>query len=246
MHRVAPSFRQAAGEYLWFIDRGYSRDAALKLVGDRRGLPRDDRMILYRGIASSAQSAARAAATAEAAEAAGLPMLVDGYNQALAILHYEAGRPVFIGTDGLARDAGGSHGRIADGAAFARAIEKLAGAAASMRCPSALVFLDAPVPRSASHAELFRAAFAAAGVGVDARLEKSADAPLKSAEGRVLAATGDSAIADAIASRSGPGSPRLFDLARAALALAYPSLDLLDLRVLVGEEADQRGPSEAR
>ncbi len=246
LHRVAPDFRIAASEYRWLIDRGYSRDAALKLVGDRRGLPRDDRMILYRGVASSAESAARAAATAGPAEAAELPLLIDGYNQALTVLHYAAGRPVFIGSDGLTRDAGGSHGRIADGAAFARAIDAIARAAASLRCPSALAYLDAPVPRSAAHAELFREALAAAGVPAEARLEKSADAPLKSAEGRVLAATGDSAIADAIASRSGPGSPRLFDLARSALELAYPSLELLDLRRLVGEGADQRGLSGTR
>jgi hypothetical protein len=248
MYRASPDLGRAAAEYRWLLDRGYSNQAALKLVGDRRQLPRDERMILFRGLASSAESEARKAAIASAAEASGRGMVVDGYNQALTALHYAAGKPVFIGSDGLTRDAGGSHGRIPDRDALGRAISLLARASAELRCPRALIFLDSPVPGSASHARMFREAFAAVGIEAETRLEKSADAPLKAAAGPVLVASGDSAIADAIAARSsGLDSPRLFDLARNALELAFPPLDLLDLGELLtrGSEA-QRNGSEAR
>jgi hypothetical protein len=248
MYRASPALGRAAAEYRWLLDRGYSNQAALKLVGDRHQLPRDERMILFRGLASSAESEARKAAIASAAEASGRVMVVDGYNQALTAMHYAAGRPVFVGSDGLTRDAGGSHGRIPDSDALARAVSLLARAAAAQRCPRALIALDAPVPLSASHARLFREAFAAAGIEAETRLEKSADAPLKAAEGAVLVASGDSAIADAIAARGpGPGRPRLFDLARAALELAFAPLDLLDLGELLSRESGaQRSGSEAR
>jgi len=248
MYRAVPALRQAAADYLWLLDRGYSRQAALKLVGDKHQLPRDERMILYRGLASSAESEARKAVIAGPADAAGLPMLVDGYNQALTAMHYATGRPVFIGSDGLTRDAGGSHGRIADLGALSRAIGLLAEAAASLRCPRALVFLDAPVPGSAGHARMFREAFSARGVEADSRLEKSADGPLKAERGPVLVASGDSAIADAVAgSRDLPDGPRLFDLARAALELAFAPLELLDLGSLPGDSsASQRDGNEAR
>jgi hypothetical protein len=241
VYRPSPSFRQAAADYLWLLDRGYSRQAALKLVGDRRQLPRDERMILYRGIASSDESAARRAAIAGPAEAAGRELLVDGYNQALTALHYAAGRPVFVGSDGLARDAGGSHGRIPDLEAFSKAVSRIAAAAASLRCPRALILLDSPVPGSASHARIFAEAFVARGIEAESRLERSADAPLKAASGPVLVASGDSAIADAVASRrSEPAGPRLFDLARAALELAFPQLELLVLSELLAEESEPR------
>jgi hypothetical protein len=174
---------------------------------------------------------------------AGRVLFVDGYNQALTALHYAAGRPVFVGSDGLARDAGGSHGRIPDLVAFSRPISLIAAAAASLRCPRSLVLLDSPVPGSATHALMFREAFAERGLEAEARLGRSADAPLKAASGPVLVASGDSAIADAVASSSSdPAAPRLYDLARAALELAYPPLELLDLAELLAAEA--RSPTD--
>jgi hypothetical protein len=248
MYRVTPAFERAAAEYRWLIDRDYPRQAALKLVGDHHQLPSDDRMILFRGIASSAESESRKAVIAGPAEARGREMIVDGYNQALTVLHYAAGRPVFVGSDGLSRDAGGSHGRIADREALSRAVSLLARAAAALRCPRALIVLDAPVPGSASHARMFREAFGELGIEAEARLEKSADAPLKAAEGPLLVASGDSAIADAVApGRPEPAAPRLFDLARSALVLAFPDIELLDLAALLEAQAgDQREGSGAR
>jgi hypothetical protein len=230
MYRPSESFAQAARDYLLLVDRGYAREAALKLVGDHHQLPRDERLILYRGLASSAESSLRGAAIVRPDRAEGRPLLLDAYNQALTILHYVRGRPVFIGTDGLVRDVGGSHGRIVDAAAFAEAVRNLAETAAGLGCGAVTAYLDAPVSGSAGHAELFRRVFEGAGLAIETRLEKSADAPLKIARGSVLVASGDSAVADAVGSRNGPEEPKLIDLARAALERNFPNLELLDLR----------------
>jgi len=230
MYRPSESFAQAARDYLMLIDRGYARGAALKLVGDHHQLPRDERMILYRGLASSIESEARAAATVCPQETAGRPILLDAYNQALTILHYARGRPVFIGTDGLVRDAGGSHGRIVDAAAFEEAVRTLAETAAGLGCGAITAYLDAPVSGSAAHAEIFRRLFESAGVPIETRLEKSADAALKTAPAGVLVASGDSAVADAVSTRPGSDGPKLIALARAALERNFPNLELLDLR----------------
>jgi hypothetical protein len=269
VHLASPTLARAALEYRWLIDRGYATSAGLKLVGDKHQMTRDERMILFRGVASSRASEARLAVIAAPDSiGAGLEILVDGYNQALTVMHYLAGRLLFIGTDGLTRDAGAAHGRIADQALFERAIGLLADRLAAPSPERVAVYLDAPVPGSAGHAALFRRLFAARGLEAIVLLERSADAPLKAAgafpsappggpsggpsgglpggppgEGaRILVATSDSAIAEALAASAAAaadaptaaGSParrgaRIYDAARWAIEQAFGPTDILDL-----------------
>jgi hypothetical protein len=253
MRLASPILARAALEYRWLIDRGYAMSASLKLVGDRHQMTRDERMILFRGVSSSADSEARRALIAAPASIGeGREILVDGYNQALTVMHYLAGRPLFVGTDGLTRDAGGAHGRIADQALFARAAGLLADRLAAPTPERVALYLDAPVPGSAGHAALFRSLFEERGIEAIVLLERSADAPLKAAGalGRdgpgALVATGDSAIADALAeagTRRGQGAPQgqgamLYDAARWAIELAFGPVDLLDLGRLVDTEKE--------
>jgi hypothetical protein len=236
----SPILARAARDYRWLLDRGYPASAALKLVGDRHRMTKDERMILFRGVAGSADSAARAAILSPGG-AEGREILVDGYNQALTVMHFLTGRPLFIASDGLVRDAGGSHGRIADPGLFERAAAALADRLALLAPARVAVFLDAPVPGSAGHAAMFRALLAARGLEAEVRLERSADAPLKAARGRILVATGDSVIADALAAArglpAGEGEgPLIYDAARWAIELAFGKAELLDLRGLLAEE----------
>jgi hypothetical protein len=242
MQLASATLARAAADYRWLLDRGYPPKAALKLVGDRRRMTGDERMILFRGVASSAASASRAAVIE--ASAAGRAVYVDGYNQALTVMHYLAGRPVFVSSDGLLRDAGGSHGRIANQALFERAASALVDHLASLEPVLVAVFLDSPVSGSAGHAAMLRALFAAQGIEARLSLEKSADAPLKAAPRGCLVASSDSAIADAIAeaaARSGYGSTplnetaRLYDAARWTIARAFGQPDLLDLGRLLAQ-----------
>lgn len=252
MRISSPLLARAAFDYRWLLDRGYAPRAALKLVGDRLQMTRDERMMLFRGVARSADSSARQALLLDGRSekkltegfASGIArdLLVDGYNQALTVMHYLAGRPIFIGTDGLARDAGGSHGRIADQTLFERSAAALLHRLAALRPASLIVYLDAPFPGSATHASLFRSLMEAEGLpgsGIDceALLERSADAPLKAAPAHSIVATSDSAIVDALASR-GPGASsvydaRIYDAARWTIELDFGRSGLLDFRELL-------------
>lgn len=219
MYRPSPGLeailRSAARDYLWLLDRDYSTSAALKLVGDRFQLPSEERMILFRGVVPSRDAAVRRLLLAASARDRGL--LVDGYNQGLAVMHYLEGRPVFLASDGLLRDAGGSHGRIARPELFDRALGLLAERVAAEGPSSVLAFFDAPVPKSASHARFFREKLASLGMKAEARIEADADPPLKRAPAGSLVATSDSAIADALAARPAQEGMGLFDAARAAI-----------------------------
>ena len=92
------------------------------------------------------------------------------------------------------------------------------------------------MPGSAGHASVFRRTLEERGVEAIVLLERSADAPLKAAGslagGGSLIATGDSAIADALAAA---GAARIYDSARWAIELAFGRIDFLDLGRLVEE-----------
>ncbi len=210
---IAWAFRSAARDYRWLLDRGYAESAALKLVGDRFQLPREERLVLFRGVAPSLAAASRRALLR--GDAAGRTLLVDGHNQALAVMHYLAGRPVFVASDGYLRDAGGSHGRIPRPELFDRALGLLAASVASAWPSRVLAFFDSPIPKSAAHAAAFREALARLGVEVESGTENDADAPLKAAPAGGVVATSDSAVLDSLV--SGGERPGTFDAARAAV-----------------------------
>ncbi|GAB1431835.1 hypothetical protein MASR2M29_04600 [Spirochaetota bacterium] len=104
------AFSDAAIEYRWLLNRNYSNSAALKLVGDKHQLPRDEILVLFRGIAPSSDAIRRRKLISTGCR--GLELFVDGYNQILTVMHYLSSRPVFLADDGFLRDAGASHGRI--------------------------------------------------------------------------------------------------------------------------------------
>jgi len=229
--RMGPEFREAARDYRTLLDRGYAGPATLKLVGDRRRLDAEERLILFRGIASTADSAQRRSLLAAPAELEGAILLLDAYNAAFIIMHYLIGKPCFAATDGLVRDAGASYGRVYKEELLERAFAELATEAAALGVSRLDAFLDAPVSRSGGHAALLRAALAAAGLEGSASVAKSADGAIAArlsemaascagAAPALIVATGDSALA--------ARSPRVFDLAAALLAQRYGA-ELMDL-----------------
>lgn len=237
MHDASPPLISAARDYRWLLDRAYPQSASLKLVGDRHRLDRDERLVLFRGVFALRASASRRARVSS--KAGGRPLLVDAYNQLFAVMHYLAGRPVFISSDGLLRDAGASHGRIADRDLFARAQAILADAVAATRPSAVSAFFDAPVPFSADHARAFEELLRERGLEACCSVERSADGPLKAAGPGSSVATGDSAIVDALIARAyaakeagggseEPAGTMVFDAARCAIERAFGPREWLD------------------
>lgn len=215
------AFRAAVPEYRWLLDRGYPSGATIRLVGDRRRLAAEERLVLFRGVASAADSESRRARIA--GNAAGRILLLDAYNAAFTVVHYLVGKPCFLSTDGLLRDAGANYGRVPREELLARAFDELALAAKELGASAVEAWLDAPVSRSAGHAARLEAAFEGAGVPARVLLARSADGAILARLGELLAggeaaggeagaplvASSDSAIADR--------APAVFDLARRVL-----------------------------
>ena len=203
-----PALVDAAGHLRWLLERGYPRQASVKLVGDRHRLDKGARQILYRGVMAPSDSRRRQALLAEVDDVRGSFLGVDGHNVVLTLANYLSGVPVFHSDDGVIRDIGALHGRLHDEEVMLRCLELTAGALADLGPGTVLVFFDAPLSHSRDHARYLRDRLRERYDSERCRVETAAsgDEALKAAAPE-LAATSDSAIIDAL------GVP-VFDLAR--------------------------------
>ena len=211
-YSVDDSLRAAIRDYRLLLDRAYPVRATLQLVGDRYRLERTERIILFRGVLSEALSTLIRSRTIVRIPAEAL-LAVDGYNVLFTIANYLKGHPLFVGTDGLLRDAGGAHGRFGTEDAFCAAAGKMVGRLAGLKPGMTSIYLDAPVSGSGRHAAILRDLCSRARVSAEVDVVPSADPFVRDHDGDA-AATADSAIA--VSSRS-----PVFDLARDILELCF-------------------------
>lgn len=122
---VTEALRAAVRDYREFLDRGYPAERCRVLVADRFRLTRDERMVLYRGVGSSAESEKRAGRRVSLDDRPGGPLHIDGLNVIYTIASYLMGRPVFASTDGWVRDVGSAHGSPVPSSVLERTLELL-------------------------------------------------------------------------------------------------------------------------
>lgn len=167
-YSVSP-VREAAGDYRWLLDRGYPDQPAIKLVGDRYRLTRDERGMLYRGVFGSADSIRRArrlvlgvdhmatTGTTTSEDPHELPGLtVDGYNVLFTVWNCLAGRPLVAATDRFVRDIGGTRSRLPRDERFTRLAGILCDTLQALPTGTISLLLDEPLPWSREHAATLR------------------------------------------------------------------------------------------
>ncbi len=189
MWQVSDEMRSAIRDFSMLLDKGYPEKASIALVGDRYRLGKDDRLILFRGVASAANSALRAEKLRK--PLGGETVILDAYNAAFGIVHYLIGKPCFISTDGYMRDAGASYGRIPREDIFEKALSLIADALKTARVEVIACF-DAPVSKSASHSRALGSMLSERSVPHESSAVKSADGRIRS----ILASRNSGASAD--------------------------------------------------
>jgi len=212
MNECSPALIAAIGDYSLLLNRGYPITATIKLVGDRYRLDRSERLILFRGVLDDDSSAVIREKTLVT-----LPpesdIGIDGYNVLFTLINFKRGHPLFIGTDGLLRDAGGAHGRFEREEDFAIAAELLCRHLVRLRLSSIRIYLDAPVSHSGQHRELLEATCSRLNLAATTETVQNADLPVQEYTGTAVASS-DSTVA--LKSRS-----PIFDLARYILEQEY-------------------------
>ncbi|MBN2874732.1 MAG: DUF434 domain-containing protein, partial [Spirochaetales bacterium] len=164
----------------------------IKLVGDRYRLPREGRVVLFRGVHGRDMSDRIFGRILHRLPPGSL-LGLDGYNVLFTVANYRMGHPLFVGTDGLLRDAGGAHGRFPSRSVFCEALELVVSRLAELEPSRAAFFLDSPVSSSGDHAAAIRQACVEAGINATVTVAVSADPLVRDYVGDAVA-TADSAI----------------------------------------------------
>ncbi len=100
---------EAARDYRFLLDRGYSWKAALDVISSRYALSRRDRLLLYRCVHTSsyAYSVRRKHYPPKSRR-----LIVDGFNVLATIYAAMSGEPLYLCDDGVVRDLMGLHARV--------------------------------------------------------------------------------------------------------------------------------------
>ena len=109
---LSENFREAASDYFYLAQKGYHPRGFIDLVGNRYGMTRHERTMLYRGIAPEFIAEKRRQKIISIEAASGQELFIDGFNVILTISSYLQGLPLFLSNDGFLRDASMMRGKI--------------------------------------------------------------------------------------------------------------------------------------
>lgn len=105
-----PALRAAVADLSWLLTRGYSGDAALKLVGDKHVLSARQRMAALRCACTDAARERRQAHRVGREALAGAALAIDGLNALITVESALSHGVVLRGRDGALRDLAAVHG----------------------------------------------------------------------------------------------------------------------------------------
>lgn len=191
---VVPALRAATADLCWLLTRGYTDKAALKLVGDRHGLNKRQRLAVWRCACSDQQQAARAGHQLRAAAITGRSLHVDGFNVITTVEAALSGGVILEGRDGCFRDMASMHGTYRKVQETLPAIELIGSLLAQLEVGPVTLILDRPVANSGRLRQMMLQAAATRGWSWQVELAARPDSLL--AETDNVVATADSAILD--------------------------------------------------
>lgn len=189
--------RRAAADFRYLLNRGYPRQAALTLVGNRYDLHRTARQLLHRGVFDQATARARRAKLRRLQGLSGQTLLVDGHNVLITLEAALRGLPLVRADDGFVRDVAELSRAYRPGPLTAQALHLLVAALRRARVGPVTVLLDAPMRKSGELAREIRQALSATGIAGDALAVPVPEQELLTAG--LPVATSDTQLVDAVA-----------------------------------------------
>jgi hypothetical protein len=189
------ALRQAAADFRYLLDRGYSRKASLALVGNRYDLDRRGRQILHRGVFAEVAARARRGKLTRLAKLAGSPLALDGHNVLITLESALQGLPLVAADDGFIRDVAEASRAYRASEATDAALTLLARYLGEASSRLLTVLYDAPMRKSGELARRTREIFAAHGLGAEVAAAPVPERDLLAFTGAV--ATSDTHLIDA-------------------------------------------------
>jgi hypothetical protein len=190
-----PQLLDAAADFRFLLARGYPRQVALGLVGNRYKLAHTARQLLHRGVFAPEVAAARHAKLLRLSDLPGHPLALDGHNVLITLECAARGLPLVAADDGFIRDVGEISRAFRPSPATDRVLTLLADYLAGSAAGPLEVLYDAPLSRSGELAGRTREIFAARGLLIQARAVPVPEQVLAAFAGPI--ATSDTALIDA-------------------------------------------------
>ena len=190
-NHIKAEFIEAINDYYFLLNKKYPQKAIIKIVGDKYKLSGIERTILYRGIFNLKECIQRKTKICN-----GLvqkKITVDSYNVLITIGSYLNGNILFIGNDGVLRDASEVHGKIYRTELLERSLNLLFQYFNQQNISQADFFIDKPVSFSGKLKLILEKELQQHHISGSAKLYKSPDFYLKNVtEG--LIASSDSVV----------------------------------------------------
>ena len=194
---------QAAEDLRWLLGRGYPRDPALTLVGNRYALEAKWREVLKRGVLPPEVASRRRSKLLPPEALEGEEVALDGHNVLITLRSALRGETVLLADDGLVRDTAGLSAAFRPDEVAEKALHLVLETLSQLRPREIIFLLDAPMSRSGELAAKIRRNLEKWGLRGDA---KAVPVPERLLEGfRGVVCSGDGAVVDR--------AEKVFDLA---------------------------------
>jgi len=189
-----PLLKKAAADLRYFLNRGYPRDAALQLIGNRYNLDHDSRHLLRRGVCADAVADERRNKQVTVAGLHGARLVIDGHNCIITVESAVKGKIICLADDGFVRDIAGLSGGYRATKETAQALDLIMDFLQTAGLAEVRFFLDSPIRGSGTLAGRIRALMATRGIKGDAEAVKVPERLMADWEG--IVASSDGAVID--------------------------------------------------
>jgi hypothetical protein len=193
LQSVDERINDAAIDFKYLIERGYTRNAALKIVANRYGLDRDGQMAIYRSIYPQHVSHSIFRKKVGRNDIRGMKLAIDWYNVLITVDSGVHSGALYLGTDGFIRDIRGIHGKIGLLRDIVDTISSITAFLSKVKPRELVIYLEKNISRSGEMAKILPEIFSRFDLSIDRiALTKTVDKELISE--KEIVATSDSVI----------------------------------------------------
>jgi len=166
---------EAAKDYKYLLNRGYSYLGALELVTSRYLLSKEERALLYRCIHPDIEVNEIRMKYIKPDGISGETLIVDGYNVLITIASAIEGRCLYICDDGFVRDLRSTYIKNFATPSITESIEVLANYLLEIRPKKVIIYLDKNVSKSKQHKYQLSVKMREKGIPADVNLAEKTD-----------------------------------------------------------------------
>jgi len=184
---------QAAEDLRYLLNRGYTRESAVRFVGDHFALGKPERVALYRCIHTSEEARRRSSKLLTPENLRGRLLAIDGFNIMWTIYWATNGHPLLLCDDGVVRDITVARGRPS--VAKARMVAGPLLSAISALSPSSVsMVFDEQISNSGEVSAYLNERLLSSGIDSRSSTSRTADLEISRTDG--VACSSDSIVID--------------------------------------------------